>query len=97
MTIDEFITIVHPKLKHRVSITQDKIIGSELMLTGVKDVNGEKIVPNKMYLMDVPAIEKQPHERKLRLAWLRGGKNAVRSYLKDWLDPKVLDKVMDTL
>ena len=97
MSIDEFIEIVHPKLKHKVSLSQDQIIGSELLLTGVKEVKGEKIIPNKMYLMDVPVVEKQDHQRRLRLAWLRGGKNAVRNYLTKWLKPEILEQVMTAL
>ncbi len=97
MTIDEFIEIVHPKIKNKVAITQDLIIGSELMLTGVQDVKGEKIDPNKTYKIDVPVVIKQDHETKLRLAWLRGKKQGVRRYLADWLDHDVLEKVMSVL
>jgi hypothetical protein len=97
MTIDEFIEIVHPKIKNKVAITQDMIIGSELMLTGVKDVKGERIDPERTYKIDVPAVIKQDHKTKLRLAWLRGKKQGVRRYLAKWLDEDVLEKVMSAL
>jgi fructose/tagatose bisphosphate aldolase len=97
MTIDEFIETVYPKIKHRISKTEDTIMGAELMLTGVKNVKGEEIDPDKVYKMEVPVIIHQDHKRKLRLAWLRGGKNSVREYLSEYLDAKVLDVVMSVL
>ena len=95
--IDEFINIVYPKIKQKVIMTQDLIAGDELILTGVKEVEGEKIDVKKVYKMDVPCIIQQDHKTKLRLAYLRGGKNGVRNYLKDWLDLPVLDAVMGVL
>ena len=97
MSIDDFIEIVHPKIKDEVKMTQEKIIGAELMLTGVEDVHGEKIIPNKMYLMDVPIIIKKEHKKRLRLAWLRGGKQGVKRYLSLWMKPDVLETVMTVL
>jgi hypothetical protein len=97
MTIDDFIDIVHPKIKDEVKMSQERIIGSELLLTGVKDVHGEKIIPNKMYLMDVPVVIKKEHKKKLRIAWLRGGKLGVKRYLTPWLKADVLESVMSVL
>lgn len=95
--IDEFIEIVYPKIKQKVIMTQDLIAGDELILTGVKEVEGEKIDVKKVYKMDVPCVIHQDHKTKLRLAFLRGGKSGVRNYLKDWLDLPVLDAVMNVL
>ena len=97
ISIDEFIEIVYPKIKHKVAMTQDMIEGRELMLTGVKDVKGEKIDPDKTYKIDVPVVIKQDHKTKMRLAYLRGKKAGVRRYLSEWLDNDVLEKVMSVL
>jgi hypothetical protein len=97
MTIDEFIEIVYPKLKQDVKKTTELISGSDLLLSGQKEINDEKIIPNRMYEMEVPVIIRQDHKRKLQLAFLRGGKLGVRSYLHKWLDPKVLNTVMSVL
>ena len=97
ITIDEFIEIVYPKIKNKVAITQDLIDGSELLLTGVEEVKGEKIERGRTYKIDVPVVIKQDHRTKLRLAWLRGKKSGVRRYLSNWLDKDVLEKVMSVL
>lgn len=94
ITIDEFIEIVAPKLKHRVITTPSEISGRELLLTGVKDVQGKQIEPDKVYSMPVPTVVHQPHERKLRIAYLRAGRNGIRNYLSKWLEQSVLDQVM---
>jgi len=49
MTIDEFIEIVYPKLKQDVKKTTELISGSDLLLSGQKEINDEKIIPNGNY------------------------------------------------
>jgi hypothetical protein len=94
LTIDDFIEIVAPKIKHQVITVPETITGSELMLTGAKLPKDEKIDPNRVYEMQVPAVVQQNHKQKLSLAWLRAGRKGIRAYLYKWLDADVLEKVM---
>lgn len=98
MSIDEFIKIVAPKLKLPTKKVYDHIVGSELRLTGVKDVKGKPIEDSKTYkMLEHIEIVDWDHERKLKLAWLRGGKLAVKTYLKKWLTEKQVELIIGTL
>ena len=97
MTIDEFIEIVHPKLKMKTVIHHEFYSGRDLKKTGHKDIKGAPIVNDTIYKVPVPAVIQVNHKRKLRLAWLRGGKAAVRNYLKDLIAEGDLNKVMTVL
>jgi hypothetical protein len=97
MTIDEFITIVYPKLPMPVQKSFDLIKGSELKLTGYKEVKGEPIEDDKTYRMPVPVVIQINHKWKLTLAWFRGGKPAVKTYLAKYLKVEDLEKVMTVL
>lgn len=93
MTIDEFIETVAPKLAMPVKKTWDTMTGRELKLTGYKEIKGKPIEDHKIYKIPVPVSEKVDHKKKLRLAWLRGGKPALRTYLERILKPADLKKV----
>jgi hypothetical protein len=97
MTIDDFIKLVVPKLKSETKVTYDKISGDELMLTGIQEVKGKRVEKGKMYRMPVPVIIKVNHEHKLKLAWLRGGKQGVKNYLGRYVNAKVIPTIMGTL
>jgi hypothetical protein len=94
VTIDEFIEIVYPKLKNDVAVTKDDIKGDELMLTGITEVKGKKVEKGKQYKIDVPVVVVVDHRRKLRLAYIRGGRLAVGNYLSRYLPLDVLSVVM---
>jgi hypothetical protein len=97
MTIDEFIEIVYPKLKMKTVASHEFYTGKELRLTGHKDVNGEEIRDTEVYKVPTAAVIQVDHRRKLRLAWLRGGKSAVRTYLTGLIPEGDLNKVMTVL
>ena len=97
MTIDNFIEIVVPKLKMPVKKGFDKMKGSDLKLTGFKEVKGEPIEDHKIYKIPAPIVVHVDHRKKLRLAWLRGGKPAVRTYLEKFLKAEQLEKVISVL
>jgi hypothetical protein len=97
MTIDEFIEIVYPKLKMKTVTSHEFYTGKELKLTGHKKVNGGDINDNMVYKIPTAAVVHVNHKRKLRLAWLRGGKAAVRTYLSDLIPEGDLNKVMTVL
>jgi len=97
MNIDEFIEIVFPKLKMKTAIHHEVYNGRDLKLTGHKEVEGEPIEDHKRYRIPTPVVIQVDHRRKLRLAWLRGGKSAVRFYLKDFLSESDLNKVLTVL
>lgn len=97
MSIDEFIDIVAPKLKMSVVKGYDNIKGSELKLTGYKEVKGKPIEDHVMYKIPTPIIVPVDHRWKLKLAWLRGGKPAVKTYLSKFLTAAVLKEVIKVL
>lgn len=93
MSIDEFVDTVAPKLKMPVRKSYDTIRGGELKLTGYGEVKGKPIEDDKFYKIPVPIIEEVDHKKKLRLAWLRGGKPSLRTYLGRILKPADLNKM----
>jgi hypothetical protein len=97
MGIDEFIKIVAPKLKMPVVRSFETMKGSDLKLTGYKEVKGKPIDDHKIYKIPTPAVVKVNHERKLRLAWLRGGRQAVRNYLNRYFKVDDVTKVIEVL
>jgi hypothetical protein len=97
MTIDDFIKIVSPKLSMPVEKSFEIMKGSELKLTGYKEVKGKPIEDDKTYRIPSPVVIQVDHKWKLTLAWLRGGKPAVRTYLSKYLKAKDLEKVMTVL
>lgn len=97
MKIDEFIDKVAPKLAMPVRPAWEKMKGSELRLTGYKEVRGKPIEDHKIYTIPAPYSVKVDHNKKLRLAWLRGGKLAVKTYLAKFLKKDELQKVMKVL
>lgn len=92
MSIDEFIDTVAP-LKMPVRKSYETMRGSELKLTGYKEVKGKPIEDDKNYKIPTPATVPVDHKQKLRLAWLRGKQAAVRTYLERILKPSELDEV----
>jgi hypothetical protein len=98
MTITQFIGIVAPKLKPDSKLTYEVYKGSDLKLTAYKDAgNGKPIQDHKLYKVPVPVHLKTDHHRKMKLAWLRGGRNAVRTYLHKYVKTSDLNKIMSVL
>lgn len=93
MTIDEFIETVAPKLKMPVKKSWETMTGRELKLTGYKEIKGKPIEDHKLYKIPVPLTVNVVHKKKLRLAWLRGGPPAIRTYLERILKPDDLKKI----
>lgn len=97
MGIDDFIEIVAPKLKMPVRRSYDTMKGSTLKLTGYKEVKGKPIEDHKIYKIPAPAVVHVDHKMKLRLAWLRGGKQAVKTYLGRYLKSGDVMEVISVL
>lgn len=97
MSIDDFIEIVAPKLKMPVRPSYETMKGSVLKLTGYKEVKGKPIKDDKLYKIPAPVVVQVNHKAKLRLAWLRGGKLAVGTYLSRYLKVSDLKEVMSVL
>lgn len=93
MKIDEFIETVAPKLKMPVKKSWETMTGSELKLTGYKEIKGKPIEDHKLYKIPVPATIEINHKKKLRLAWLRGGPPAIRTYLERILTAADLKRI----
>jgi hypothetical protein len=111
MSIDEFIDIVAPKLDHPLKTTDTFMTGKDLKLTGfaqrkgvAKLVHGpskNKIDDNGVYKVKVPVepekLKSSTHRMKLRLAWLRGGKPAVRTYLLKYMNEDDVTKAISVI
>lgn len=99
MSIDEFIETVVPKLPQPERIETRYMSGKELKLTGYGYGKGKKKIDDKgMYKvpMRVPDDEVN-HRMKLRLAWLRGGKPAVKTYLLKYMHKAVVELVISVI
>jgi hypothetical protein len=81
MSIDDFIEIVAPKLKMQVRPSYETMKGST----------------HKLYKIPAPVVVQVNHKAKLRLAWLRGGRQAVKTYLGRYLKAGDVSKVMERL
>lgn len=98
MSIDEFIEIVAPKLKHDLVKDSFFMSGKELKLTGYGyGPNAAKIEDDLVYEIPMPSVRPVNHKRKLRLAYLRGGKPAVRTYLRKYLSEEAVEKIIQVL
>lgn len=97
MQITEFIERVAPKLKMKVSKSFEHIDGKTLKLTGYKEVKGREIEDHKIYKIPVPVTQHIDHQRLLRLAYHRGGKQAVKNYLNKYLKPAEVSKILTVL
>lgn len=94
MNIDQFIKTVNKKLRMPTVKVYDSMRGSELKLTGFKEVKGKKIEDHKIYKYPTTAEVPTNHEWKLKLAWLRGGRSAVRTYLSKYMTATQLEQTM---
>lgn len=65
----------------------DRIKGSELLLTGVKEVDGEPVKPEEYYTMKNPVLHEVNHERRLRKAYTKYGLEGIRQYIKRFIKP----------
>jgi hypothetical protein len=98
ISIDKFIEIVHSRLPLPTINTHDHIAGSDLKLTGVKNVEGQKIQDHKIYkVLHKAPIKDWDHKKKIRLAWLRGGKPAVGKYLNQFLDHDIVKQLISKI
>ena len=97
MSIDEFIEIVVPKLKMPVAKSYENMKGSDLKLTGYTEVKGKPIEDEKIYRIPTPVVVHVDHRWKLKLAWLRGGRAAVRTYLSKFIPAEALEKVISVI
>ena len=96
MTIDKFLEIVAPKLQMPVEKDHTYMYGRELKLTGYGEM-GIPINDDELYKIPLPRVIQTDHARKIRLAWLRGGKLAVKTYLLKHLNPDVVEQVISVL
>lgn len=96
MTIDKFIEIVAPKLNMPTEKDFTYMSGKDLKLTGYGEM-GVPINDNEIYKIPTPRVIKTDHERKIRLAWLRGGKLAVKTYLLKHLPKEAVEQIITVL
>ena len=83
-----------------VSTTRERIKGSDLLLTGVKEVEGKPIDKEKTYLIHNPLLQEKNHKRRLFRAYRKSGFEGVEKYLARYVAKdrrSVLDKVMEQL
>lgn len=99
MSIDTFIEIVYPKLNQPVRTEMQLMSGKDLRLTGYGGGKNKKLIENDaVYKVPVQVPEPEVnHRQKLRLAWLRGGKPAVRTYLLKFLHPSIVEEVISVI
>lgn len=100
MSIDEFIDIVHTRLKYKVEQVPELWPGEDLMLTGMtKDNEGNPFERGRLYSIGVPAYIIVDHRAKLRRAFLSKKKKGVKDYLAslNQLSESDLDKIMGLL
>lgn len=92
--IEQFAKSLAPRLTIKRKLSKSLWTGEDLMLTGVKEVDGEPLKKDKVYGVNVPTFVSKDQESAILRAWRRGRKPAVRKYLKDYLDRQTLNKVM---
>lgn len=83
-----------------VSTTRERMKGSELLLTGVKEVEGKPIEKEKTYLIHNPLLQEKNHKRRLIRAYRKSGFEGVERYLARYVAKdrrEVLDNVMKQL
>lgn len=98
MSIDEFIDKVAPKLNEPLKSQDTFVLGKDLKLTGFG--KSDKPIDNDaVYKIKVPIKPEQrsDHRMKLRLAWLRGGKPAIRTYLLKYMNPEDVEKAISVI
>jgi hypothetical protein len=97
MKISEFIDIVAPRLKMGIARGHDQIDGKTLKLSGYKEVDGGAIEDHKIYSIPVPVVVHINHKWKMKLAWLRGGKGALGTYLRKHMKSGDVKKALSVL
>jgi hypothetical protein len=85
MTIDQFIDIVSGKLANKVVKHYEWMRGSDLKLTGYKEVRGKPIEDHIFYKIPVPVEIKIDHKKKLQMAWITKGRAGVRAYVSRYI------------
>jgi len=100
--LSEKLTELAEMLPHEnyVSTTREKIKGSDLLLSGVKEVDGKAIDKEKTYLIHNPLLQQKNHKRRLLRAFKSAGFDGVEKYVARYVAKdrrEVLDKVMAQL
>lgn len=84
--IDEIANLL-PQVKYNAAVERQKITGVDVRLSGAKEIEGERVDPNKNYLINVPVIREVDHKQRMKRAYKRSGKVGVIHYLRPYVEP----------
>lgn len=79
------------------SKSMDTISGSELLLSGHKQVEGEDINPDKQYLLPVPVYLMKNHERRLRRAYKGEGREGIIRVIMPYIRDEAKEAVRNEI
>jgi hypothetical protein len=71
--------------------------GKDLLLSGMKEFNGERIDPWTLYHLPVPRMVAMDHEKNMHRIFRRQGKQGLINYCKANVKGTELQKVLDVL
>jgi len=97
--VKSFITALAKKLPDfgQIGKFTTVISGYELLLSGMKHFNGEKIYPWEVYRLPVPHMVAVDHETAMHRIFHRRGKQGLIDYCKARVKGTELERLMDIL
>lgn len=82
-----------PVILFDAAIERRKTKGEDLLLGGVKEVEGQPVDPEKEYYMTLPVRRTIDHKMRMKNAYSRAGKFGLITYLKPYVKPDKFGEV----
>ncbi len=71
-----------PAIQYTAAIYNSKISGTDVLLAGTKQINGEDVDTEKQYSCKTPLIRDIDHKKRMKRIYNKRGKIGLITYLK---------------
>lgn len=97
--VDEFITAIAGKMRDFEEIKKynSDITGEELILSNIKEWNGERVYPWGSYILLVPHMVAVDHHKWMCRSYRRKGKQGLIDYCKAQVKNTDLERILEIL
>ena len=76
-----------PPKQYMAAHENQRITGSEVLLSGIKEIKGHPIDPEKHYNLKVPVIRMVDHKSRMKKIYKNRGKTGIITYLRSFIQP----------
>ncbi len=81
----------------QIRVINTMIIGSELLLCGMKEIKGQRVDPWTLYPLPVPYMVAVDHRTAMQRIYVRRGRGALVAFVKAHVNAEAFPKLMDIL